>query len=74
LEAHPTKIFFLVGWASSPSQNLVKRIFARGLLYFSCLLTKPTWEYLSARDGFYFTPAEFAKKIDRPFGPLVANN
>ncbi|WP_293350911.1 MULTISPECIES: hypothetical protein [unclassified Microcoleus] len=22
----------------------------------------------------YFTPAEFANKIDRPFGPLVANN
>ncbi|MEG4529091.1 hypothetical protein QUB06_00895 [Microcoleus sp. D2_18a_D3] len=30
--ARPTKIFFLVGWASSPFQNLIKTTFARGLL------------------------------------------
>ncbi|MEG4341794.1 hypothetical protein QUB70_00710 [Microcoleus sp. A003_D6] len=30
----PQELFFLLGWASCPSHQLMKRIFARGLIVF----------------------------------------
>ncbi|MEG4345266.1 hypothetical protein QUB70_18615 [Microcoleus sp. A003_D6] len=35
----PQKTFFLVERASCPFQNLIKRIFARGLMFKFCVLS-----------------------------------
>ncbi|MEG4346356.1 hypothetical protein QUB70_24215 [Microcoleus sp. A003_D6] len=39
--AHPTKFFFLWNGPESPFQNLIKRIFARGLLSLYLLPNNP---------------------------------
>jgi len=46
----PQELFFLVGWASCPSHQLRKRIFARGLIKFIrvSVSTSVLFPYLSS--------------------------